>query len=270
MALVAALALIAAPTLAGSAEHDIAAPTCESELTGVLSCVDVFRKGEPAPGRVTPNNNWRIPGLLWADGVLFAFVEQYTRDCHPEWNPFKAIAMKRSSTGGRSFSNVSIVANPKTLWDEADNSSLWDPTPTYDAHTKQIFLAFSRMHGRPGLGLPHCTHGESGCRDLWMMRSDDMGESFGDLTNVTAQIGWPALGSGISLTAAGGSGIQLPSGRLVVPVYSGHTDTVIPSDPSRVGSAVLLSDDHGKVRSHTTTTPQWRLTSSAAVARNGA
>ena len=83
MALVAALALIAAPTLAGSAEHDIAAPTCESELTGVLSCVDVFRKGEPAPGRVTPNNNWRIPGLLWADGVLFAFIEQYTRDCHP-------------------------------------------------------------------------------------------------------------------------------------------------------------------------------------------
>ena len=158
--------------------------------------------------------------------------------------------MKRSSTGGRSFSNVSIVANPKTLWDEADNSSLWDPTPTYDAHTKQIFLAFSRMHGRPGLGLPHCAHGESGCRDLWMMRSGDMGESFGDLTNVTARIGWPALGSGISLTAAGGSGIQLPSGRLVVPVYSGHTDTVIPSDPSRVGSAVLLSDDHGKVRPH--------------------
>ena len=96
MALVAALALIAAPTLAGSAGHNTAVATpCESELK-VLSCVDVFRKGEPAPGRVTPNNNWRIPGLLWADGVLFAFVEQYTRDCHPGVRPTLCRARTRT------------------------------------------------------------------------------------------------------------------------------------------------------------------------------
>ena len=56
----------------------------------------VFRKGEPAPGRVTPNNNWRIPGLLWADGVLFAFVEQYTRDCHPGVRPTLCRARTRT------------------------------------------------------------------------------------------------------------------------------------------------------------------------------
>ena len=50
--------------------------SCMSELAGVKSCVDVFTKGEAVPGRLTDQNAFRIPGLVYAEGVgLFAFVE---------------------------------------------------------------------------------------------------------------------------------------------------------------------------------------------------
>jgi sialidase-1 len=224
-----------------------ASTSCLSELAGVKSCVDVFTKGESVPGRLTGQNAFRIPGLVYAEGVgLFAFVESYTRNCHPEWNPFKSIAMKKSTDAGKSFGNVSIAADPKVLWPRADNSSLWDPTPTWDAQTRTLFLTFSREHGNPNSQLAHCRNGESSCRDLWTMTSTDEGRSFSAPLNITAQIGWPALGTNI-LTAGGGSGIQLPSGRLVVPVYSGSSNT---TPGPHLGSSTLLSDDHGK---------SWRL-----------
>ena len=222
-----------------------------SELTGVKSCVDVFTKGESVPGRITSQNAFRIPGLVYADGVgLFAFVESYTRNCEAEWNPYKSIAMKKSTDGGKSWeSNASIAADPKVLWPRIDNSSLWDPTPTWDAHTRTLFLTFSREHGNPNSQLAHkrCRQGVSSCRDLWIIASTNEGRSWQTPLNITAQIGWPALGTQI-LTAGGGSGIQLPSGRLVVPVYSGWTSNLTPG--LHLGSSTLLSDDHGE---------SWRL-----------
>lgn len=85
--------------------------------------------------------------------------------------------------------------------------------PVYDATTGRVFLFFTRNNF-----------------DLFLQHSDDGGTSWSHATNVSAPLkrpfssGW--IGSGHA------NGLQLPSGRLLAPLYTNV-------------SYMLASDDHG-------------------------
>lgn len=71
-----------------------------------------------------------------------------------------------------------------------------------------------------------------------MMKSNDKGSSWGAPKNMSSMCGRPgSMGYGLSGdTPSDGAGIQLTTGRLVVPMYAG-----IPS-----GRTICYSDDHGE------------------------
>ncbi len=105
--------------------------------------------------------------------------------------------------------------------------AVWDPTPLYDNVTGDTFLFF----GGPGRTKGHHW-------DIWMMKSEDKGSSWAAPKNMSTMCGRAgSMGYGLSGdTPSDGAGVQLTTGRLIVPMYAG-----IPA-----GRTICYSDDHGQ------------------------
>ena len=103
------------------------------------------------------------------------------------------------------------------LWSnstEEDWNTVGDACPVYDRHTGKTYVIFTRNN-----------------REYWVTHSQDLGESWSMPKNITATVE-PKKKGAISGTGHAG-GIQLSSGRLLIPAYSG-------------GSFSIVSDDHGQ------------------------
>ena len=180
--------------------------------------------------------SYRIPALLVTpQGSLLAACE--ARKTRGDWGPID-ILLRRSEDGGQTWSSPEKIAdvagthqkNPAALRQKlADPAAVTNNNPLLiaDEKTGAVHLLFCQEYMR-----------------CFYRRSDDDGRTFSEPVEITAafepfrkRYDWKVLATGP------GHGVQLKSGRLVVPVWlstgtGGHAHR-----PSVI--ATIYSDDHG-------------------------
>jgi sialidase-1 len=177
---------------------------------------DVFRAGEGG------YFSYRIPALIVSPkGTLLAFCEG-RRNSASDTGDIDVL-LRRSFDGGKTWSGVQKIA-------DMGEDTIGNPTPVVERKTGAILLLLTSNPGR-------VTERQTGPRDrsVWITRSTDDGASWTAPVEITAQVKqpdwtWYATGPG--------NGIQLKSGRLVIPCDHNTAD-------NRRFSHVIYSDDGG-------------------------
>jgi sialidase-1 len=174
-------------------------------------------------------HTYRIPSLLVTrKGTLLAFCEgrKNTRSDAGDID----LLLRRSLDGGKAWSQVQVV------WDDSANTC-GNPCPVLDARTGTVWLLLTHNLGSDTeQRIVNST--SRGTRTVWVTKSTDDGVSWSKPVEITPDVKrpswtWYATGPGV--------GIQLKSGRLVVPCDHQVAD-------SRVQEAhVVVSDDGGKI-----------------------
>jgi len=175
-------------------------------------------------------NTYRIPALLVApDGSVLAFCEGRV-DSPDDWGDIDVV-MKKSTDGGKTFGETRLVA-------DYGNDTIGNPCPVVDEGTGTILLYLTSNLAGDNIFETLEGTGE-GTREAWVTRSTDNGETWTELENITSRVKkaewtWYATGPG--------HGIQLISGRLVIPCD--HGETV--DSTQHLYAHVICSDDGGE------------------------
>ncbi len=174
-----------------------------------------FRETEVFTSGTEGYHTFRLPALAVApDGTILAFCEG-RRDGREDYRA-NYLVLKRSTDNGVTWGDLQLLAgNP--------DYTMNNPTVVVDRDTNTIWLAF-------------CKH----TYEVYVMKSEDSGASWSQPENITEDVklsGWTRYDLGP------GHGIQLQSGRLVIP--GDHTEGTC-SDWIYRHSHVIYSDDHGE------------------------
>ncbi|MHC4404801.1 MAG: sialidase family protein, partial [Planctomycetota bacterium] len=175
--------------------------------------VDVFTSGTEG------YHTYRIPGIVLSNkGTLLAFCEgrKTSRSDHGDLD----LVLRRSTDGGKTWGPMQLV------YEEGGTAqiTIGNPCPVVDRTDGTVWLPFSRENDR-----------------VFITKSTDDGKTWAKPTEITEHVkkpnwGWYATGPG--------HGIQLASGRLVIPCDCG--DSKGWGDWDKKGrSLIFYSDDHG-------------------------
>jgi sialidase-1 len=186
---------------------------------------------------------YRIPGIVvTAKGTVLAYCEARKSD-KGDWGTID-ILLRRSTDGGRTFSQpqkIAAVAGAKSKNPVALAQKLADPS---DVTYNNPVAFVDRVASTGGKSVVHFLFCLEYMRCFYI-RSDDDGQTFTAPVEITAtfdqfrpEYDWKVLATGPA------HGIQLKSGRLLVPVWlslgtGGHAHR--PSVTS-----TIYSDDHGQ------------------------
>ena len=190
---------------------------------GRLEQQDLFVAGEGGYTR------YRIPALaVTTAGTILAFCEarKFTGSDSDQIDLF----LRRSFDGGRSFDDIQVVATQQD-W------VCGNPAPVIDASTGVIWLLFCKNR-KDGDERMIC-EGKAP-RTVWITSSDDDGATWAEPREITDAVkppewSWYATGPG--------HGIQLTSGRLLIPCDHIVFENCVHEDP--IHSHVIYSDDGG-------------------------
>lgn len=171
---------------------------------------------------------YRIPALLATPkGTLLAFCEGrkdgggLTGDID--------LVLKRSGDSGKTWQPLQIVADD-------GQHTLGNPCPVLDRKSGTIWLALTRSHGRDTEDAIVAGTSRETTRVLLTFSRDD-GQTWAPLRDLSAAVKratWTWYGTGP------GIGVQLQSGRLVIPCYHAEAGT------KTYRSHMIYSDDLGK------------------------
>jgi sialidase-1 len=179
-----------------------------------LPQVEVYRAGEGG------YRSYRIPALIATKkGTLLAFCEG-RRNSAADTGDIDVV-LRRSVDGGRTWGPVQTVA-------DAGPDTFGNPTPVAERTTGTVLLLLTRNPG----SIAERNIGESD-RTVWIARSADDGVTWTAPVDITAQVkrpGWTWYATGP------GNGIQLKSGRLLIPCDHNV-------GPAQRYSHVIYSDD---------------------------
>jgi hypothetical protein len=170
---------------------------------------------------------YRIPSLLITKkGTLLAICEGRVDGGGLTGNI--DLVLRRSLDAGLTWQPIQKIA-------DLGDDTLGNPCPVVDRETGTIWLPFTRSPGR--FTEAQIVAGQSsGPTTVWLTRSDDDGTTWSeprDISVTTRQEKWGWYGTGP------GIGIQLTSGRLLIPCY--HTEP----GSGMYRSHAIFSDDHG-------------------------
>ncbi|MGB9626008.1 MAG: sialidase family protein, partial [Phycisphaerae bacterium] len=173
-------------------------------------------------------HTFRIPSLIVTrGGTILAFCEG-RRNGRSDTGDID-IVLKRSTDNGRTWGPMQLVA-------DHGSDTVGNPCPVVDRETGTIWLLLTRNPGRDNeKAIKERT--ASGTRTVWVSRSTDEGATWTtpvDITAATKRADWTWYATGP------GCGIQLASGRLVIPCDHNVEGTRMPRR-----SHVIYSDDHG-------------------------
>ena len=179
--------------------------------------LDVWRAGDGG------YHTYRIPALVvTGKGTLLAFCEG-RRDSARDSGEIE-ILLRRSLDGGRTWLPTQKVAGMRGY-------TVGNPTPVVERKSGAVLLLMTRNPAN----VVESQVG-TGDRTVWIARSADDGATWSEPAEITAQVKkpdwtWYATGPG--------NGIQLHSGRLVIPCD--HN-----AGPDLRYSHVIYSDDRGR------------------------
>lgn len=184
--------------------------------------VDLFRAGTGG------YHSYRIPALIVSkDGTLLAFCEGRKDSTSDTGNI--DLLLSRSRDNGKTWEPLTIVV-------DFGEDTAGNPAPVIDRKTGVIHLLLTR---NPGAMTERQIQANApgGTRTVWITRSTDNGKTWSTPEEITSSVKkpdwtWYATGPG--------NGIQLRSGRLVIPC-----DHNVGGTNAR-HSHVILSDDRGK------------------------
>src|SRR5882724_1241891 len=187
---------------------------------GSLTQVEVFRSGEGG------YHTYRIPALMTTKkGTLLAFCEG-RRNSGSDSGDIDLL-LKRSFDRGKTWTKTHVLA-------DFGGDTIGNPAPVVDQKSGAIVLLLTRNPGNI-VEKQIVDSSVEAARTVWITRSRDDGASWTPPEEITASVKrpdwtWYATGPG--------NGIQLRSGRLV-----------IPCDHNSAGgvrfSHVIYSDDRG-------------------------
>jgi len=177
---------------------------------------------------------YRIPSLICTPkGTLLAFCEARTGN---DQSPTDMV-LRRSADGGKTWLPMQVVV-------KAVPEAAMDPTPVVDRETGAVILVYDRwpempkdhevgtFRRAPGLGRDSVT--------AWVTTSGDEGATWStpiDITAMAKKPEWTEAGHGP------GIGIQMRSGRLVIPCFENQPGSTI---WGIYWNFSIYSDDHGK------------------------
>ena len=173
-------------------------------------------------------HTYRIPSLIVTkSGIVLAFCEG-RKNGRGDTGDID-LALRRSTDGGKSWGKTQIV------WDEADNTC-GNPCPVIDQKSGTIWLLMTH-NLREDTEAKIIAGKSKGNRTVWITKSTDDGATWSKPVEITKDVkkpewSWYATGPGV--------GIQLKSGRLVIPCDN-------KTDGGKLRqSHVIYSDDAGK------------------------
>jgi sialidase-1 len=170
---------------------------------------------------------YRIPSLVTTPkGTDLAFVEA-RKDSWEDQSHIE-IMMRRSSDEGKTWT-------PPQLVKRDGNNAVSNPTVVVDRATGTIWLFLIRTSTKKYPNNAAVAKATGRVSDMWVMHSNDEGATWAGPTDITKSVnqrGWNRVVPGP------GVGIQLRSGRLVIPCT--HLNGEVGTD------YIIYSDDHGK------------------------
>ena len=160
---------------------------------------------------------------------------QRTLGCADHKSGVHNIVLKRSTDSGASFGPIATLVDTAAIWGPTETCSpapcmggvATNPTMVADNRTGELLLFFSHTNS----SMEHATHHGSGpvyelaavypdATEAFVTTSTDLGRSWSAPTSLAGPGGAGAPASPLcGLTPAGGHGVQLHSGRLLVPGY---------------------------------------------------
>jgi sialidase-1 len=195
-------------------------PLCAAAADGLQEIV-LFNSGEGGYDR------YRIPAVTtFSDGTVLAFCEGRVKRSGLTGNI--DIVLRRSLDGGKSWQPLQVVADlgPHTCG---------NPCPTIDRKTGVIWLPFTRSNGDDTeeeiVAGPIDRHTR-----VFLTKSTDQGRTWAkpvEISSSTRKPNWTWYGTGP------GIGLQLASGRLLIPSYHAVLETKM------YRTHIIFSDDHG-------------------------
>ncbi|NXK44288.1 NEUR4 protein, partial [Chauna torquata] len=191
----------------------------------------------------TTGVTYRVPALLYLPCVakLLAFAEERLSadDAHAN-----LLVLRRGTVYGSyvEWEDMRVLETAALQHHRSMN-----PCPLYDEFTGTLFLFFITVLGRTPEAFQIVT-GQNVTR-LCCVTSADQGLSWSKATDLTQQVIGRAIKDWATFALGPGHGIQLRSGRLLVPAYSYHIDCkecfgqLCKTTPH---SFTFYSDDHGR------------------------
>jgi len=190
------------------------------ELTAPFRPENLFQEKDLFIAGLDDVNIYRIPALLGTpNDTLLAFCEARERDdCDP-----MDLVLKRSLCADKNLQGVNGVCwpddrrwSPKQVVVPGNGDAVVNPCPLQDSSTGTIWLCCMRAIG----GLAENLEAISG--PLLLLSSVDEGATWSAPADISSQVGYFLPGPGV--------GIQLRSGRLIIPGYDQQSAKVIFSD----------------------------------------
>lgn len=172
-------------------------------------------------------HTFRIPAIIRTPNRLLAFCEGRLTGGGDSGEI--DLVLKHSADGGSTWSPLSVVAHDPGF-------TCGNPAPVYEAQSRQVVLLWTK--NAASAKESRILTGEDPPRTVWVTRSGDEGTTWSAPEEISATASrpdwrWYATGPG--------HGIQLRSGRLLVP--ANHS---LSPDHADWRSHVLYSDDRGK------------------------
>ena len=216
-------------------KHTLIVVTTLLLVSLLLSAEPLLEKSEVFPPGFNGIARYRIPGIVvTTKGTVLAYAEA-RKDSSSDWGEIE-IHLRRSTDGGKTWEASKHIAHHGTRLegnphknDEtgAREQTVNNPVAIVDHETGAIEFLYCINYAR-----------------CYSMRSTDDGLTWSQPVDITAsfepfraKVDWKVIATGP------GHGIQIKSGRLVVPIWLAYGKE---GDHAPSAAGTIFSDDHGK------------------------